>query len=86
MQLSIKMERVLMLDLKAGKEVDPKGVIQERHTFYVNDINSSLVFHAKGAHTWRSKLITLAMALRRCLRYIDQSHSQGEVLDIIRKV
>ena len=36
-----------------------------RHTYYEKDVTSSLMFHAKGAHTWRSKLVTLGEEVRR---------------------
>ena len=46
-----------MLDLKVWKEQTEEGVTI-RHTFFEKDVSSPLVFHAKGAHTWRSKLVT----------------------------
>ena len=46
-----------------------------RHTFFQKSVTLPLVFHAQGAHSWRSKLITLAEELRRRFLYMDANHT-----------
>ena len=54
-----------MLDLKVWKEKDHGGQTVIRHTFYEKEVTSPIVFHARGAHTWRSKLVTLLEEVNR---------------------
>ena len=72
-----------MLDLKVWKEVGEDGIAVVRHTFYEKDVSAPLVFHAKGAHTWRSKLVTLSEEVRRRLRNTDRLHTEAEVVQMI---
>ena len=53
--------------------------------YYEKEVTSPLVFHAKGAHTWRSKIVTLGEEVRRRLRNTDTGHSKEEVLGILKK-
>ena len=73
-----------MLDLKVWKEVGQDGITTIHHTFYEKEVTAPLVFHAKGAHPWRSKLVTLGEKVRRRLRNTDSSHTQSQVLAILR--
>ena len=54
------------------------------HTFFQKPVTSPLVFHAAGAHNWKSKIITLAEELRRRYLYMDQGHSNGDREAVIR--
>ena len=61
-----------MLDLLVWKESSQEGTSIIRHTFHEKEVTSPLVIHAKGAHTWRSKLVTLAEEVRRRLCNMDR--------------
>ena len=43
------------------------------------------MFHAKGAHTWRSKLVTLGEETRRRMRNTDRYHNRRDILEILKK-
>ena len=73
-----------MLDLEVWKEVRNEGCAVIRHTFYEKDVTLPLVIHTKGAHTWRSKLVTLGEEVRRRLRNMDAIHSNTQILEILR--
>ena len=55
-----------------------------RHTFYQKETTSPLVFHSRGAHPWRSKIITLSEELRRRLRHMDRLHSIEDKREVLR--
>ena len=74
-----------MLDLKVWKETAGDGNILIRHTFYEKEVTSPLVFHAKGAYTWRSKLVTLAEEVTRRLRNMDRVHERTEILEVLKR-
>ena len=74
-----------MLDLKVWKEKDHGGQTVIRHTFYEKEVTSPIVFHARGAHTWRSKLVTLLEEVNRRLRNMDRKHPRKDVLEVLRK-
>ena len=59
-----------MLDIQVWVE-EKEGFDRIRHTFYQKPTTSPLVFHANGAHSWRSKIITLAEELRRRMLHMD---------------
>ena len=61
-----------------------EGAVIIRHTFYEKSVTAPLVFHSKSAHTWRSKLVTLAEEVRRRLRNTDKRHSRTEILIILK--
>ena len=63
-----------MLDIQVWLE-EKQGFCKIRHTFYQKPTTSPLVFHASGAHSWRSKLITLAEELRRRFLHMDADHT-----------
>ena len=71
-----------MLDLKVWKEEGQNGANTIRHTFYDKDVASPLVFHSRGAHTWRSKLVTLAEEIRRRLKNMDRAHIVPQVIEL----
>ena len=72
-----------MLDFQVWAQ-EIGGNLQIRHTFYQKATTSPLVFHAKGDHIWRSKLVTLDEEVRRRLRNMDTRHSNEEKLEVIR--
>ena len=72
-----------MLDLQVWME-EEGGNSKIRHSFYQKPSTSPLVFHAGGAHTWRSKIITLSEEMRRRLLHMDSGHCQSEILDIVK--
>ena len=55
------------------------------HSFYEKPITSPLLFHAKGAHGFRTKLVTLTEELRRRLLHMDQHHSHQDILQVAQK-
>ena len=67
-----------MLDLKVWQEVNSEGVVVVWHTFYEKEVTAPLVFHAKGAHTWCSKLVTLGEEVKRILMNMDRNHTEEE--------
>ena len=74
--------RCPMLDLKVWTEsVDRQCVI--RHTFFEKEISAPLVFHAKAAHSWRTKIVVLSEELRRRLRNTDRWHTLSERREIV---
>ena len=75
--------RCPMLDIQVWMEKH-EGRSRVRHSFYQKPSTSPLVFHAGGAHTWRSKIITLAEEMRRRFLNTDWYHPEPEV-DIIIK-
>ena len=75
--------RCLMLDIQVWLE-KRKGYSVIRHSFYQKEITSPLVFHAQGAHSWRSKLITLAEEMRRRYLHMDQDHTWEEQYPIMK--
>ena len=60
-----------VLDFKVWKEKREDGSIKIRHTFYEKKVMSLLVFHSKGAFSWRSKIVTHSMEVVRRLRKMD---------------
>ena len=74
-----------MLDLKVWKEHSKEGFAVIRHTYYEKEVTSPLVFHSKGAHPWRSKLVTLGEEVRRRMRNADRRHTKEEILMILEK-
>ena len=55
------------------------------HTYYEKVVTAPLVFHTKGAHPWRSKLVTLGEEVRRRLRNMDVRHTLQDKLAVIGK-
>ena len=57
-----------------------------RHSFYEKPTTLPMVFHAKGAFEWRSKIVTMSEELRRRLRNSDKRHTVPELVEIVRKM
>ena len=75
--------KVPMLDIQVWIEkVEDYCVI--RHSFYQKPSTSPLVFQAGGAHSWRSKIITLAEEMRRRLLHMDTRHSRQEQMEVMK--
>ena len=72
-----------MLDIQVWVE-DREECSLVRHTFFQKPVTSPLVFHAAGAHNWKSKIITLSEELRRRYLHMDGRHSIGERQEIVR--
>ena len=71
-----------MLDLQVW--IDKKeGHCRVRHTFYQKLSTSPLVFNSKGAHTWQSKIVTLAEELKRRFLNMDSYHTTDERLVVV---
>ena len=77
-----KSGKVPMLDIQVWLEQDQDHSII-RHSFYQKPSTSPLVFHAGGAHNWRSKLITLVEELRRRYLHMDGRHSMEDKKEVI---
>ena len=73
-----------MLDLKVWKETEG-DCATIRHMFYETEVTSPLVFHAKGAHTWKLNLVRLGEEVRRRLQNTDRKHTEAKVLEILTK-
>ena len=48
-------------------------------------MSAPIVFHAKAAYTWKSKIVTLAEEMRRRLRNLDELHTEEEIIEVARK-
>ena len=73
-----------MLDLEVWSEVrEGKSII--RHSFYEKPITAPMVFHALGAHSWRTKIVTMSEEMRRNPLHMDEYHDQDEIWEIVRK-
>ena len=55
-----------------------------RHTFFQKSVTLPLVFNAQGAHSWRSKLITLAEEMRRRFLHMDTSHTWEDQVPVLK--
>lgn len=78
-----------MLDIQVWLE-RKEGFCRIRHSFYQKPTTSPLVFHSEGAHSSKSKILTLSEELHRRLLNMDTYHSwddQKEVIvDFIQKM
>ena len=78
-----------MLDIQVWVEATEEYAII-RHAFYQKPVTSPLFFHSKGAHGWKSKIITLAEEYRRRLLHMDLRYSMDDkrevIMDFIQKM
>ena len=72
-----------VLDIQVWLE-EKEGFMKIRHSFFQKPTTSPLVFHSGGAHSWRSKLITLAEELRRRLLNMETFHTWDEQRHVIK--
>ena len=75
-----------MLNLEVWMDRREDGSMRVIYSFFKKEMVAPTVFHAMGAHGWRSKIVTMTDELRRRLLKMDRKKQSGGEMDICEKI